>query len=129
VLANTQQLHERIEDLCSRIRELESALGNVQSKVSNEQHPLLRNDLLQLKSPQSILTTQSSRSQSANVGVGGLTPPADPPVNGNAGTNSESGGNGGEGAHADDEHFIDAFGKPAIKFTYEAHPYEFYQVR
>ncbi|KAJ7207535.1 fungal-specific transcription factor domain-containing protein, partial [Mycena pura] len=50
VLANTEELHERIEHLCSRIRELEDALRTLQVSVSNEPHPLLRTDLLQLKS-------------------------------------------------------------------------------
>ncbi|KAE9397439.1 hypothetical protein BT96DRAFT_957908 [Gymnopus androsaceus JB14] len=51
VLANTEQLHERIEHLCTRIRELESALRGAQAQLSQEEHPLLRSDLLQLKSP------------------------------------------------------------------------------
>lgn len=50
MLANTEELHERIEHLCSRVRELEDALRALQVSVSNEPHPLLRTDLLQLKS-------------------------------------------------------------------------------
>ncbi|KAF8909503.1 fungal-specific transcription factor domain-containing protein [Mucidula mucida] len=80
VLANTEQLHDRIEHLCSRIRELETAL----KQLSGGSHPLLRQDLLQLKA------TQSSR-------------PA-PPQNGNNPTIAES----------KDESFIDAFGTLTI---------------
>ena len=42
VLANTEQLHERIEQLCARIRELETGLRTVQASVSSEPHPLLQ---------------------------------------------------------------------------------------
>ncbi|KAJ7511773.1 fungal-specific transcription factor domain-containing protein [Mycena galericulata] len=49
VLANTEELHERIENLCARIRELEDALRTLQETVSDRPHPLLRTDLLHLK--------------------------------------------------------------------------------
>ena len=51
ILANTEELHEKIANLCSRIRDLESALGILQASVSTQPHPLLRDDLLQVKSP------------------------------------------------------------------------------
>ncbi|KLO07236.1 hypothetical protein SCHPADRAFT_881937 [Schizopora paradoxa] len=41
VLANTEELHERIEILCGRIRALEDALKILQASVSTEPHPLL----------------------------------------------------------------------------------------
>ena len=41
VLANTEELHERIEILCGRIRALEDALRILQASVSTEPHPLL----------------------------------------------------------------------------------------
>ncbi len=41
VLANTEELHERIEILCGRIRALEDALKVLQASVSIEPHPLL----------------------------------------------------------------------------------------
>ncbi|KAJ7610086.1 fungal-specific transcription factor domain-containing protein [Roridomyces roridus] len=50
VLANTEELHDRIENLCGRIRELEDALRALQETVSDRPHPLLRTDLLHLKS-------------------------------------------------------------------------------
>ncbi|KAL0069471.1 hypothetical protein AAF712_003506 [Marasmius tenuissimus] len=52
VLANTEELHDRIDGLCGRIRELEAALRVLQMQVSDEPHPLLTPDLLQLKAPQ-----------------------------------------------------------------------------
>lgn len=46
VLANTEELHERIESLCGRIRALESALRTLQAVVSSDPHPLLVDDLI-----------------------------------------------------------------------------------
>ena len=46
VLANTEELHERIETLCIRIRLLEDALRTLQASVSTHPHPLLSNGLL-----------------------------------------------------------------------------------
>ena len=56
VLAGTQELHERIDDLCSRIRELEDALRDLQGQHSDEPHPLLRTDVLR---PRSQLSTEA----------------------------------------------------------------------
>jgi hypothetical protein len=44
ILANTEELHERIERLNTRVRELENALRILQASVSRESHPLLVND-------------------------------------------------------------------------------------
>ncbi|KAF7340940.1 Zn(2)-C6 fungal-type domain-containing protein [Mycena sanguinolenta] len=49
VLANTEELHHRIENLVARIRDLEDALRTLQESVSHDPHPLLRADLLHLK--------------------------------------------------------------------------------
>lgn len=57
VLANTEHLHEKIERLCSRVRELEDALRTLQSTVSEQMHPLLREELLGVKAPTVGLTT------------------------------------------------------------------------
>lgn len=62
VLANTTELHEKIGQLSNRVRELELALrdSHILSHPS-EQHPLLRDDLLQIKRPlerEPTLTTQ-----------------------------------------------------------------------
>lgn len=51
VLASTQELHEKISVLCNRVRELEDALRHSHSLVSPDRHPLLAEDLLQIKAP------------------------------------------------------------------------------
>jgi hypothetical protein len=45
ILSNTQELHNKIEALQSRIKELEAALALLQSKVTSEPHPLLTRSL------------------------------------------------------------------------------------
>ena len=52
VLANTEVLHEKIQVLSNRVRELEDALAEAHTaRGSVEAHPLLSHDLLQLKRP------------------------------------------------------------------------------
>jgi hypothetical protein len=51
VLASTQELHEKIHELANRVRELEDALRSDHAQLSNEQHPLLSEDLLKIKAP------------------------------------------------------------------------------
>ena len=51
MLASTQELHEKISVLCNRVRELEDALRHSNSLVSPDRHPLLTDDLLQIKAP------------------------------------------------------------------------------
>ncbi|OAX41366.1 hypothetical protein K503DRAFT_712687 [Rhizopogon vinicolor AM-OR11-026] len=51
VLASTQELHEKISELCQRVRDLEDALRLSHSRVSSDRHHLLADDLLQIKSP------------------------------------------------------------------------------
>jgi len=51
VLASTQELHEKISELCQRVRDLEDALRYSHSIVSSERHHLLTDELLQIKSP------------------------------------------------------------------------------
>ena len=50
VLADTEKLHDKINAMSDRIRQLEDALTVLQSTVSREPHPLLQKDLLQIKS-------------------------------------------------------------------------------
>ncbi len=52
ILANTEQLHERITLLSDRVRQLEDGLQTLQASCSNEQHPLLAPDLLRIKNSQ-----------------------------------------------------------------------------
>ncbi|EJD08116.1 uncharacterized protein FOMMEDRAFT_131048 [Fomitiporia mediterranea MF3/22] len=49
VLAATDHLHKRMSKMSERIRQLEDALAIMQSNVSQESHPLLRDELLSLK--------------------------------------------------------------------------------
>ncbi|KAI9068189.1 hypothetical protein FKP32DRAFT_1609038 [Trametes sanguinea] len=50
ILADTDRLHGKIAEMSDRIRQLEDALGILQSSVTREPHPLLNNDLLKIKS-------------------------------------------------------------------------------
>ncbi|KAI0255791.1 fungal-specific transcription factor domain-containing protein [Lactifluus subvellereus] len=51
VLASTQELHEKITELCSRVRDLEDGLRTSHSQNSSEPHPLLSEELLRIKAP------------------------------------------------------------------------------
>ncbi|KAF9449972.1 hypothetical protein P691DRAFT_811321 [Macrolepiota fuliginosa MF-IS2] len=51
ILANTAELHDRIDHLTSRIRELEGALQSLQAQVSDQPHPLLQKDSFQAVPP------------------------------------------------------------------------------
>lgn len=51
MLADTEKLHEKILLMSDRIRRLEDALAVLQASVApHESHPLLRRELLELKS-------------------------------------------------------------------------------
>ncbi|KIY45194.1 hypothetical protein FISHEDRAFT_49804 [Fistulina hepatica ATCC 64428] len=49
ILANTEQLHDKISMLTERVRQLEEGLAALQVTVSTETHPLLTPQLLRLK--------------------------------------------------------------------------------
>lgn len=51
VLASTTELHEKINQLGNRVRQLEDALRASHSQLSTETHPLLVDDLLRIKAP------------------------------------------------------------------------------
>ncbi|KAG6916551.1 hypothetical protein DXG01_006377 [Tephrocybe rancida] len=51
VLASTQELHEKISELATRVRQLEDALRTSHSHLSSDQHPLLTEELLRIKAP------------------------------------------------------------------------------
>lgn len=57
ILANTEQLHDKILELSERVRVLEDALGDMQSRVSNIPHPLLSPELLKIKTFQDLYGT------------------------------------------------------------------------
>jgi len=50
-LASTQELHEKISELATRVRELEDALRASHNHLSTEPHPLLSEELLRIKAP------------------------------------------------------------------------------
>jgi hypothetical protein len=49
ILANTEQLHDKILQLSDRVRQLEDGLHDLQNTVSSETHPLLTPELLQIR--------------------------------------------------------------------------------
>ncbi|VDB88587.1 unnamed protein product [Peniophora sp. CBMAI 1063] len=51
ILANTEVLHDKIHELAARVRQLEDALRESHSYVSKDRHPLLTEELLQIKRP------------------------------------------------------------------------------
>lgn len=51
MLATTEELHEKNQQLAYRIRDLEDALQSLYSDVSTEPHPLLSEELLKIKTP------------------------------------------------------------------------------
>jgi hypothetical protein len=50
ILANTEQLHQKLEVMSSRIRALEHALQDLHARISRQIHPLLTPELLMIKS-------------------------------------------------------------------------------
>ncbi|KAF6750618.1 fungal-specific transcription factor domain-containing protein [Ephemerocybe angulata] len=49
ILADTDQLHCKIAEMSTRIRQLEDALAILQASISEERHPLLTEELLKMK--------------------------------------------------------------------------------
>ncbi|PPQ69993.1 hypothetical protein CVT26_013281 [Gymnopilus dilepis] len=82
VLANTEELHERIEQLSSRNRDLEKALQKLQETVSDQPHPLLGVDPLNLNfqrgSSSSGPSTSSSSKSPSTSRISPTTHPPDP---------------------------------------------------
>ncbi|KAJ3987194.1 fungal-specific transcription factor domain-containing protein [Lentinula detonsa] len=65
VLADTSQLHTKITEMGQRIRQLEDALAISHSGISNELHPLLRDELLSIKfGPENGTAPRASRDPS-----------------------------------------------------------------
>ncbi|KAF9071992.1 hypothetical protein BDP27DRAFT_1321271 [Rhodocollybia butyracea] len=104
ILANTEQLHERIENLCHRIRELESALRGAHTQLSQEEHPLLQPDLLQLKAPDNGYLNDGPIPQVAFTSVAG------PSSDASALVTEEN-----TAKKPEDENLIDAFGTLSIR--------------
>jgi hypothetical protein len=73
VLANTETLHVKINDLSNRVRELEDALEQAHSRYSTQPHHLLSAELRALKNPiekgneSDLLSSLSSGPYNINV--------------------------------------------------------------
>ncbi|KAF8718916.1 hypothetical protein AX14_011677 [Amanita brunnescens Koide BX004] len=66
ILANTEQLHDKIFQLGDRVRQLEDALEILQASCSSQQHPLLAPDLRSIKTSQDLYTSQTAPNQHVN---------------------------------------------------------------
>jgi hypothetical protein len=60
ILASTEELHQRNEQLGERVRELETALATLQASLSDKPHPLLSDDLLLLKLPPGVAVNMAA---------------------------------------------------------------------
>ena len=67
ILAGAEQLHEKIFQLSDRVRQLEDALETLQSRCSNQPHPLLSPELLRIKTSQELYGTIMNPSSNSNV--------------------------------------------------------------
>lgn len=75
ILANTEQLHDKILEMSERVRQLEDALGEMQSKCSPTlPHPLLAPELMKVKTFQDLYGTANP--QRAIHSLPGPTPVA-----------------------------------------------------
>ncbi|KAI5123792.1 hypothetical protein M0805_009087 [Coniferiporia weirii] len=72
VLAATDHLHRRISKMSERIRQLEDALAILQQHVSDEPHPLLRDELLSLKVEKGDDVLDAEGAQDMPKGLDGL---------------------------------------------------------
>jgi hypothetical protein len=69
VLANTEFLHEKINTLSRRVRQLEDALEQSHSSLSTDPHPLLTPELRDLKKPLEKGTENDLLSSFGNAGL------------------------------------------------------------
>ena len=67
ILAGAEQLHEKIFQLSDRVRQLEDALECLQSRCSNQPHPLLSPELLRIKTSQELYGTIVNPSSNSNA--------------------------------------------------------------
>ncbi|KAG5652814.1 hypothetical protein H0H81_003530 [Sphagnurus paluster] len=98
ILANTEQLHEKITVLSDRVRDLEEALQALQSTCSNQPHPLLAPELLRIKTSQDLymppnpnpISGPSGEDMAPSTGVLSLSQPPYAPIT-SAGPESRAG--------------------------------------
>jgi len=127
ILANTEQLHERIEELQERIASLESTLSTLytstRSALDPFPHPLLTDELLNIKTPIGAEIVGSLnprlRQRSAAPAPGGNSGLRELNVLGNQQQHVSGavGGGGGEGQESDGEHageLTESFGTLAL---------------
>ncbi|KAF8195055.1 fungal-specific transcription factor domain-containing protein [Pholiota molesta] len=77
ILANTEELHDRIDAVSARNRELENALRTLQESLSDQPHPLLlEKDVLNLRINTTPLGTSSSTSSGASTSSSSKSPSA-----------------------------------------------------
>ncbi|KAH9950592.1 hypothetical protein B0H21DRAFT_866625 [Amylocystis lapponica] len=67
ILANTEQLHEKIKAMSERIRQLEEGLQALQAQHSAETHPLLRQELLHIKRSPELFGMDRNGTSAANT--------------------------------------------------------------
>jgi hypothetical protein len=70
ILANTEQLHDKIFQLSDRVRQLEDALESLQASCSNQPHLLLAPELRSIKTSQDLYTSNSLQGGPATDKVG-----------------------------------------------------------
>ncbi|EGN98052.1 hypothetical protein SERLA73DRAFT_169135 [Serpula lacrymans var. lacrymans S7.3] len=85
ILANTEQLHDKIITMSDRIRQLEDALESLQSQLAPDPHPLLHPDFLKIKNSLELYSSQTTGQRSnadftadenqANSSLTSLVPP------------------------------------------------------
>ena len=69
ILANTEQLHGKIQEMSDRIRSLEEALQSLHAEHTanpDDPHPLMRPSLLGIKSTMGLYSGQGPTSDSAS---------------------------------------------------------------
>ncbi|KAG6844716.1 hypothetical protein H0H87_004439 [Tephrocybe sp. NHM501043] len=108
ILANTEQLHEKITVLSDRVRDLEDALQALQAQHSPQPHPLLAPDLLRIKTSQDLYITPQAQTylsqqqdhtpdlladSALSLSLSSTQPPYAPPANS---AHASSNSNGGE---------------------------------
>ncbi|KAF8956467.1 hypothetical protein BDZ97DRAFT_1925478 [Flammula alnicola] len=79
ILANTEQLHERIDQMSARNRELEDALRKLQEAVSDQPHPLLETGVLRINIQQGSSSGPSTSSSSKSPSTSRVSPTTHPP--------------------------------------------------
>ncbi|KAH9479083.1 putative transcriptional regulatory protein C1F7.11c [Psilocybe cubensis] len=66
ILADTQQLHDKIYEMSNRIRQLEDALAILQSTVTDQRHPLLSDELLRIKFGSEAINARKASADNAD---------------------------------------------------------------